>query len=78
MSPPPPPPAATNKDVGLHAVEDNASVVLPDPLTVEGVPFRRSKAGKFNGGVAAASTSDMFKGAQVGALPKSQRKDTGN
>ncbi|TGZ85070.1 aromatic amino acid aminotransferas-like protein [Ascodesmis nigricans] len=67
--------SATNEDVSLHAVEDTAAVVLPDPLTVEGVPFRRSNAGKFSGGLAAASHSDMFKHPDLNHKPLSKRWD---
>lgn len=47
--------------VGVHATSDTSAVTIPDPLTCTGVLSRRSKAGPFIGGVAAATSSDLFK-----------------
>ncbi|KAI5798971.1 pyridoxal phosphate-dependent transferase [Geopyxis carbonaria] len=54
-------PPSTIEDIGLHATSDTSAITIPDPLTCEGVPGRRSKAGKLNGGVAAATNSELFK-----------------
>jgi aromatic amino acid aminotransferase I len=47
--------------VDLQAVEDTEAFVLTEPLTVNGVPARRAKAGKLVAGTAAFTTSDFFK-----------------
>jgi aromatic amino acid aminotransferase I len=48
-------------DVAVHATSDGEAIVIPDPLTFDGVPGRRSKSAKFNGGIAAYTTSDFYK-----------------
>jgi aromatic amino acid aminotransferase I len=48
--------------VAIHTVTDTSDVTLSDPLTVGGVTKRRNAAGKLNCGVAAATSSDLFKG----------------
>ncbi|KAH0544487.1 hypothetical protein FGG08_001385 [Glutinoglossum americanum] len=48
--------------VAIHAITDTAAAALPEPLTVDGVAKRRHAAGKLSGGVAAATSSDLFKG----------------
>jgi len=47
--------------IDVEGVLDTESIVLPDPLTVNGVSARRAKAGQFSAGVAAFTTSDHFK-----------------
>ena len=47
--------------IGLVAVSDTEALVLPSPLTVNGVSARRAKAGKLIAGTAAATSSDHFK-----------------
>ena len=47
--------------IDVEGVVDTEAIVLPDPLTVNGVSARRAKAGKFVAGVAAFTTSDHFK-----------------
>jgi hypothetical protein len=42
-------------------VTDVEGLVVPDPLTVNGVPGRRAKSQKISLGVAAHASSDMFK-----------------
>jgi hypothetical protein len=55
MSPPAP------LDVDLVGVTDTSAVTIPDPLTVNGVSGWREKTAKMPTGVAASSSSDMFK-----------------
>ena len=45
----------------MVGVTDTSAVPVPDPLTVNGVPAWREKMGQMPTGVAAASSSDMFK-----------------
>lgn len=49
------------QDVGVHSITDTSAVELPSALTCAGVPARRLKSGAFNGGVAAATSSEFFK-----------------
>lgn len=49
------------ESVGVHATSDTSAVTIPDPLTCTSVLARRLKAGPLNGGVAAATSSDLFK-----------------
>jgi aromatic amino acid aminotransferase I len=42
-------------------VTDTTAIPVPDPLTVNGVPAWREKMVQMPTGVAAASSSDMFK-----------------
>lgn len=53
--------------IDVEGVIDTESIVIPDPLTVNGVSARRAKAGPFSAGVAAFTTSDHFK-SPVGAF----------
>lgn len=55
MSPPAP------LDIEVRADSDTTAVVVPDPLTVTGVPAWRAQAAKVPLGTAAAANSDMFK-----------------
>jgi aromatic amino acid aminotransferase I / 2-aminoadipate transaminase len=54
------PPSAIS--IGIEGVTDTEAIVLPDPLTVNGVASRRAKAGKLVAGTAAYTSSDFFKG----------------
>jgi aromatic amino acid aminotransferase I / 2-aminoadipate transaminase len=47
--------------VGIESVTDTQAIVLPDPLTVNGVSARRAKAGQLVAGTAAFTCSDFFK-----------------
>jgi hypothetical protein len=47
--------------IDIEGVTDTQAIVLPDPLTVNGVSARRAKAGKFSYGTAAFTSSDSFK-----------------
>ena len=47
--------------IDIEAVTDTQAIVIPDPLTVNGVSARRAKAGKLIAGVAAYTSSDHFK-----------------
>ena len=51
------PPAA----IDIEGVTDTEAIVIPDPLTVNGVSARRAKAGKLIAGTAAYTSSDFFK-----------------
>jgi len=42
-------------------VTDTEAIIRPDPLTINGIFARRAKAGKLVAGVAAATSSDLFK-----------------
>ena len=58
--------------IDIEAVEDTEAIVLTDPLTVNGVPARRAKAGKLVAGTAAYTTSNFFK-SLVSFLPLDQQ-----
>ncbi|KAJ5129821.1 uncharacterized protein N7515_005860 [Penicillium bovifimosum] len=60
-------------DVDLVGVTDTSSVPVPDPLTVNGVPAWRKKLAHMPTGVAAASSSDMFKTPICYTKPKAKR-----
>ena len=51
------PPAAT-----VEAASDTQAIVIPDPLTIEGIDARRAKLPKLKAGVAAPSDVEVFKG----------------
>jgi aromatic amino acid aminotransferase I / 2-aminoadipate transaminase len=53
------PPSAISYDI--EGVTDTEVIVLPDPLTVNGVASRRAKAGKLVAGTAASTSSNFFK-----------------
>jgi hypothetical protein len=53
------PPSAIS--YGIEGVTDTEAIILPDPLTVNGVASRRAKAGKLVAGTAASTSSDYFK-----------------
>ncbi|KAH0547893.1 hypothetical protein GP486_008365 [Trichoglossum hirsutum] len=68
--------------VAIHAATDDATAAaLSDPLTVGGVAKRRSAAGRLNFGVAAATSSDLFKGPvkvpAVGHFGEEETKESG-
>lgn len=60
------PPAAV--DIEVKGETDTSSVVVPDPLTVDGVKAWRAKT-TVPTGVAAAASSDMFKSPVRNLLP---------
>ncbi|KAH8591376.1 aromatic amino acid aminotransferase-like protein [Bisporella sp. PMI_857] len=66
------PPSAIGIDV--EGVRDTEGIVLPDPLTVNGVSARRAKAGKLIAGTAAYTSSDFFKHYDA-SKPKARRWD---
>ncbi|KAL7272855.1 Aromatic/aminoadipate aminotransferase 1 [Rhizina undulata] len=77
MAPPPTAVFSENlrvEDVGVHAVTDTTAVTIYDPLTCNGIVSRRAKASPFNGGVAAATSSNLFKTKQPGK-PKAKNWD---
>lgn len=45
-----------------EALTDTTAVTLPDPLTINGVEARRTKAGRLVAGVAAPADFELFKG----------------
>jgi aromatic amino acid aminotransferase I len=47
--------------IDLEAVSDTQAIAIQDPLTVNGLLAHRAKAPKLVAGVAAWSSSDMFK-----------------
>ncbi|KAI9813150.1 MAG: Aromatic/aminoadipate aminotransferase 1 [Pycnora praestabilis] len=65
------PPSAIN----IEGVTDTESILLPSPLTINDVPSRRAKAGLLNGGVAAATNSDLFKSPWHAGKKKAKRWD---
>lgn len=55
------PPSRDILSYGVHATSDTSAITIPDPLTCTGVLARRLKAGPLSGGIAAATSSDLFK-----------------
>ena len=51
--------------IGLLATDDMEPALLLEPLGVNGVQAKRSKALKLVGGLAAAASNEMFKGPQT-------------
>lgn len=47
--------------IDIRGLTDTEAVIYPDPLTVSEVAERRAKAGKLIAGVAAGTSSDLFK-----------------
>lgn len=47
--------------IDIRGLTDTESLILPDPLTVNDVNERRAKAPKLVAGVAAATSSELFK-----------------
>src|SRR5947207_1905062 len=60
--------------VKVDAVTDTEAATVPKGLTINGVASRRAKAGKLSGGIAAATSSDLFK-SQVG-FPECSEKSS--
>ena len=48
--------------IDLQSVTDTQVAMISGPLSVNGVSARRNKAPKMDGGLVAASSSEMFKG----------------
>lgn len=48
--------------IDIRGLTDTEALIYPDPLTINGVTERRAKAGKLVAGVAAGTSSDLFKG----------------
>ena len=48
--------------IDLQSVSDTQVATISGPLSVNGVSARRNKAPKMDGGLVAASSSEMFKG----------------
>lgn len=57
--------------IDIEAVTDTQAIVLPDPLTINGVSARRAKAGKLVAGTAAFTSSDFFKSSVSLSYPRS-------
>ncbi|KAL3419034.1 aromatic amino acid aminotransferase [Phlyctema vagabunda] len=66
------PPSAI--DIEPAGLSDTQSVIVIDPLTVNGVNARRAKAGRLVAGVAFSTSSDQFKHSTAGK-PKAKRWD---
>jgi len=47
--------------IDVEGVSDTQAIVIPDPLTVNGLSAHRARAPKLVAGVAAWTSSDMFK-----------------
>jgi aromatic amino acid aminotransferase I len=47
--------------IDIEGFSDTQAIVIPDPLTVNGLLARRANAPKLVAGVAAWTSSDMFK-----------------
>jgi len=47
--------------IEVEGTRDTEGIALPDPLTVNGIPARRAKAGRLVAGTAAYTSSDYFK-----------------
>ena len=47
--------------IDIRGLTDTEALIYPDPLTVNEVTERRAKAGKLIAGVAAGTSSDLFK-----------------
>ncbi|KAK5173961.1 Aromatic/aminoadipate aminotransferase 1, partial [Cryomyces antarcticus] len=61
--------------IEVEATSDTSAIVIPDPLTINGVPGRRAKSGRLIAGTAAPANSDMFKGHGHGHKPMAHRWD---
>lgn len=48
-------------NIEIEAISDTQGIVVPDPLTVKGLSAHRASAPKLVAGVAAWTSSDMFK-----------------
>lgn len=48
-------------NIDIEAISDTQGIVVPDPLTVNGLSAHRARAPKLVAGVAAWTSSDMFK-----------------
>ncbi|KAI5786391.1 aromatic amino acid aminotransferase-like protein [Peziza echinospora] len=61
----PPPSAIANPgngvQVNVHGETDTTAITIPSPLTVSGVAARRAKNPPLIGGIAAATSSDLYK-----------------
>lgn len=64
------PPSAISIDI--EGDTDTKAIVIPDPLTVNGVPARRAKSGKLVAGTAAYTSSDFFKSSVSSLTPKKE------
>ncbi|TVY43480.1 Aromatic amino acid aminotransferase [Lachnellula occidentalis] len=60
--------------IDIEGVTDTQAIVLPDPLTINGVSARRTKAGKLVAGTAAFTSSDQFK-SETSGKPNAKRWD---
>ncbi|KAJ5287275.1 Aromatic amino acid aminotransferase [Penicillium angulare] len=62
-------------DIEVKGVTDTSAMVVPDPLTVNGVPAWREKMVKMPTGVAPSCSSDMWKSPACYNKPKAKRLD---
>lgn len=64
-------------DFDVRAVTDTTGITIPNPLSIHGIPKRRTAAGKMNAGVAAMADVESFKGSmQHGHKPLAKRWDS--
>ncbi len=56
--------------IDIEGVSDTQAIVIPDPLTVNGLSAHRARAPKLVAGVAAWTSSDMFKTLVCSVLQK--------
>ncbi|KAH8676848.1 pyridoxal phosphate-dependent transferase [Tricladium varicosporioides] len=61
--------------IDAECTTETEAMIIPDPLTVNGVSARRAKAGKLVAGTAAFTSSDLFKGQASSWKPKAKRWD---
>ena len=55
--------------IDIRGLTDTEALIYPDPLTVNEVTERRAKAGKLIAGVAAGTSSDLFKSKVCATFP---------
>lgn len=55
--------------IDIRGLTDTEALICPDPLTINEVTERRAKAGKLVAGVAAGTSSDLFKTKVCTAFP---------
>ncbi|KAI9891023.1 MAG: Aromatic/aminoadipate aminotransferase 1 [Vezdaea aestivalis] len=67
--------APPHSEVDLVPVSDVNAIIVPDPLTVNGITSRRAKGLKLPGTIAALSSSDSYKSMKTKGKPLAKRWD---